>query len=171
MKKANNTIKLTEAKLNKLIKESIHKILKESSTDNNITNMWYEAQELMGAESMLDALYHFLDSDTIANFIQTLKREYELPFNGYDNDDEEEYLNEIGDTPKGNFALNAVRGRRAAKGYRTNMGVKDKAENERVMGMASDTAYKNYSNNKNLGFNNDAGYRYGFDKGVEKYTK
>ena len=91
MKKKNNTIKLTEAKLNKLIKESIHKILKEGYTDNNINNMWYEAQELMGAESMLDALYQFLDCDTIANFVQTLKREYELPFNGYGNDDEEEY--------------------------------------------------------------------------------
>ena len=76
-------------------------------------------------------------------------------------------LNEIGDTPRGNFALNAVRGRRAAKGYRTNMGLNDKAENDRVISMAGDTAYKN----SKLGANNEAGYRYGFDKGVEKYTK
>lgn len=80
-------------------------------------------------------------------------------------------LNEIGDTPRGNFALNAVRGRRAAKRWRTNMGVNDRAENDRVMGMADDIAWKNYRNNRNLGYNNEAGYRYGFDKGVEKYTK
>ena len=80
-------------------------------------------------------------------------------------------LNEIGDTPRGNFALNAVRGRRAAKRWRTNMGVKDRAENDRVKGMADDIAWKNYCNNRSLGYNNEAGYRYGFDKGVEKYTK
>lgn len=79
-------------------------------------------------------------------------------------------LNEIGDTPMGNFALNAVRGRRAAKRYRANMGLNDRTENDRVMGMAGDTAYKNYCNNKNLGLNNYASYRYGFDKGIEKYT-
>lgn len=80
-------------------------------------------------------------------------------------------LNEIGDTPRGNFALNAVRGRRAAKRWRTNMGVNDRAENDRVMGMADDIAWKNFKNNRSLGYNNEAGYRYGFDKGVEKYTK
>ena len=80
-------------------------------------------------------------------------------------------LNEIGDTPRGNFALNAVRGRRAAKRWRTNMGVKDRAENDRVKGMADDIAWKNYCNNRSLGYNNEAGYRYGFNKGVEKYTK
>lgn len=80
-------------------------------------------------------------------------------------------LNEIGDTPRGNFALNAVRGRKAAKRWRTNMGVNDRAENDRVMGMADDIAWKNFKNNRSLGYNNEAGYRYGFDKGVEKYTK
>ena len=79
-------------------------------------------------------------------------------------------LNEIGDTPRGNFALNAVRGRRAAKRYRTNMNAADDAENNRMIGMASDEAWKN-SKDSNMGYNNDAGYRYGFDKGVEKYGK
>ena len=78
-------------------------------------------------------------------------------------------LNEIGDTPKGNFALNAVRGRRAAKRYRTNMNLKDRADNDRVIGIAGDTIYKNYCKNHELGLDNEAGYRYGFDKGVEKY--
>lgn len=80
-------------------------------------------------------------------------------------------LNEIGDTPRGNFALNAVRGRRAAKQYRTNMDTNAKAENNKVMGMADDTAWSNYQKNPKLGYKNDAGYSYGFDKGVEKYGK
>lgn len=80
-------------------------------------------------------------------------------------------LNEIGDTPRGNFALNAVRGRRAAKHYRTNMGVNAEAENNKVMGMADDATWRNYQKNPKLGYHNEAGYHYGFDKGTEKYSK
>ena len=80
-------------------------------------------------------------------------------------------LNEIGDTPRGNFALNAIKGRRAAKHYRTNMGANAEAENNKVFRMADDTAWKNYQKNPKLGYNNYAGYRYGFDKGAEKYGK
>ena len=77
-------------------------------------------------------------------------------------------LNEIGDTPRGNFALNAVRGRRAAKRWRTNMGLKDRAENDRIINMADDIDYKNFCNNRKR-YGNEAGYNYGFNKGVEKW--
>lgn len=78
-------------------------------------------------------------------------------------------LNEIGDTPRGNFALNAVRGRRAAKGYYKNMGAKEKEENNRTMNMADDKMFKNYRKNPKLDYTNQIGYEYGFDKGVDKY--
>ena len=80
-------------------------------------------------------------------------------------------INEVGDTPTGNFLVNAVKGRRAAKRYYTNMNAKDRAENDRVISMADDTAWNNYENNPQLGYHNEAGYRYGFDKGVEKYNE
>ena len=85
-------------------------------------------------------------------------------------------LSEIGDTPRGNFALNAVKGRRAAKGYRTNMGIKDRAENSKMIGRADDEAWKGYKDSLNTpnplrSHNNEAGYNYGFQKGVEKYQK
>ena len=63
-----------------------------------------------------------------------------------------EILNEIGGTPNGNFVLNAIRGRRAAKRYRTNMGLKDRTENDRMINMADDEMYRNYQNNPNLGY-------------------
>ena len=80
-----------------------------------------------------------------------------------------EILNEIGGTPNGNFVLNAIRGRRAAIRYRTNMGLKDRAENDRMINMTDDEMYRNYQNNPNLGYKNESGYLYGFNKGVEKY--
>jgi len=75
-------IKINEDKFNKLI-------LKEGTTDQMVMDMWDEAAGVMGADAMLDALYKFLDTDTIQNFVETLKREYELPI-GQEYDEEEE---------------------------------------------------------------------------------
>ncbi len=78
---------------------------------------------------------------------------------------------EYGNTPQGNFAVNAVRGRRAAQRYYTNMNGKERAENDRVMNSAGDKLFRNYKENPDLGFDNEAGYYYGFQKGLEKYRK
>jgi len=76
-------IRLTESDLHKIVKQSVGKILKEGTTNRGVTEMWYQAQEMMGADSMLDALYAYLDTDTIEGFVQTLRREYELPLGNY----------------------------------------------------------------------------------------
>ena len=72
-------IRLTEGDLHRIVKESVNKIIKEGTTDRDVQSMWDEAQEMMGAESMLEALYDYLDCDTIEDFIQVLIRLYELP--------------------------------------------------------------------------------------------
>jgi hypothetical protein len=81
------------------------------------------------------------------------------------------YINEIGDTPKGNFALNAVRGRAAARPRYHNDkygSVNNKAKQARIASDASDKAWDNYTKNHNLGFHNEAGYNYGYSKGMEE---
>lgn len=81
------------------------------------------------------------------------------------------YLNEIGDTPRGNFALNAVRGRAAARPRYHNDkygSVNDRAKQARIASDASDKAWDNYTKNRNLGFHNEAGYNYGYSKGMEE---
>lgn len=72
-------IRLTEGDLHRIVKESVNRIIKEGTTDRDVQSMWDEAQEMMGAESMLEALYDYLDSDTIEDFVQVLIRLYELP--------------------------------------------------------------------------------------------
>lgn len=72
-------IRLTEGDIHRIVKESVNKIIKEGTTDRDVQSMWDEAQEMMGAESMLEALYDYLDCDTIEDFVQTLIRLYELP--------------------------------------------------------------------------------------------
>lgn len=81
------------------------------------------------------------------------------------------YLNEIGDTPRGNFALNAVRGRAAARPRYHNDkygSVNARAKQQRIASDASDKAWDNYKKNPELGFDNEAGYNYGYSKGIEK---
>lgn len=131
-------LKLTEKDLHNIVKESVMKILKEERD-------WSD-------EEIEDRIDTEANMDDFPADIKSVK----------------ESVDEIGDTPRGNFALNAVRGRRAAKHYRTNMGANAEADNNRIINMAGDEAYKN-SRGKNFSNNNEAGYRYGFDKGVEKY--
>jgi len=60
--------------------------LKEGmTTDNPKYNKWYKAKEMLGADTMLDAIWQYLDVSMIENIIDWLNQDYELW-----NDDEEE---------------------------------------------------------------------------------
>lgn len=81
-------IRLTESDLHRIIKESVKQALNEGHWKSEINEKWNKALEIMGAEQMIDALYTFLDGDTIEEFIEQLERVYELPLS--DNEDEED---------------------------------------------------------------------------------
>lgn len=86
-------IRLNENTLKQIVAESVKRILKESLTTNDPNiNKWYEAQQIMGAENMLEALFVYLDADTIRDFIDILDREYEIW--GYNDVEDEDYENE-----------------------------------------------------------------------------
>ena len=82
------TIRLNEAQLNKLIKESVKKVLREGTTDKTLENAWINAQEQMGAEGFLDALYAALDEDTIRENLEYIDRMYDLGLFAEDVEDE-----------------------------------------------------------------------------------
>ena len=81
-------VKLTESLLHRVINETVQEVINEATWKKSIDNKWAQAEQIMGAESMLSALYSFLDGDTIEEFIEVLEREYEIPF---ENDDDYEY--------------------------------------------------------------------------------
>lgn len=84
-------------------------------------------------------------------------------------------LNEIGDTKRGQFALNAVRGRAAARPRYQNHkynSVPGKAKQDRILSMAGDEAWKGRKETNNVGnreWDNAAnsGYYYGYQKGMK----
>lgn len=83
-------------------------------------------------------------------------------------------LNEIGDSDKGIYALNAVKGRRAAKWYKENMSQSENDKNNEVIGDAEETEAKNKPKNMSAAHHrkvSDDGYNYGFYKGLQKYGK
>jgi hypothetical protein len=113
-------IKITENKLKQIISESVKRILKEGSNSSDDYNNWEQVKECLGCEGMLSELYNYLSCDQISNFINAVDREYELNLSTKNEEVPEEYgeedelyesLNEIGDTPKGQFALGAVKGK------------------------------------------------------------
>lgn len=139
-------IKITENKLKQIISESVKRILKEGSSFKEDYVNWERVKECLGCEGMLSELYNYLSGDQIREFIEGVDREYDLNIyteEGYDEYDEEdelyESLNEIGDTPKGQFALGAVKGKYDFKSmnggdFNTNsqksMDIEDKAYNQ-----------------------------------------
>ena len=82
------TIKLNEAQLNKLIKESVKKVLREGTTDQTLEDAWINAKEQIGAEAFLDALYAALDEDTIRENLEYIDRMYDLGLFAEDVEDE-----------------------------------------------------------------------------------
>ena len=86
-------IKLTESLLNKMINETIKEVISESTSNSNVEDKWLKAIEIIGVETMLNYLYSFLDSDTIADFVEELERVYELPLSEED-DLEDKYYND-----------------------------------------------------------------------------
>jgi hypothetical protein len=141
-------IKITESKLKQIISESVKRILKEGSSFKEDYVNWEKVKECLGCEGMLSELYNYLSCDQISNFINAVDREYELNLSTKNEEVPEEYgeedelyesLNEIGDTPKGQFALGAVKGKYDFKSmnggdFNTNsqksMDIEDKAYNQ-----------------------------------------
>lgn len=76
-----------------MINETVKEVINEATWKKSIDNKWAQAEQIMGAESMLNALYNFLDGDTIEEFIEVLEREYEIPLSEED-DLEDEYYND-----------------------------------------------------------------------------
>lgn len=83
-------------------------------------------------------------------------------------------LNEIGDTPKGQFALGAVRGRAYARPqYQNNKygGLYTRSQQHNIANNAADTSWekrKDLDINKSREMKNaeESGYCYGFEKGM-----
>lgn len=141
-------VKITENKLKQIISESVKRILKENSSLDKDYYEWERIKECLGCESMLSELYNYLSCDQIREFINCVDREYDLnnctqeeEYNKREDENDEIYesLNEIGDTPKGQFALGAVKGKYDFKSmnggdFNTNsqksMDIEDKAYNQ-----------------------------------------
>lgn len=80
--------KISEKQLNKLIKESIIKVLNEGTSDNETIDKWYQVQEAIGAQQMLDCVFNWSSSDQIEQWLQWFEDEEWISF---DNNDDEEY--------------------------------------------------------------------------------
>ena len=83
------TIKLRESELKRMISESVRRALNEGHWDSDVYDKWEQVREMVGDDTMLSELYHYMSSDQIEDFIYDhMDRHYEL---GLGENDEEEY--------------------------------------------------------------------------------
>lgn len=84
----NNTVRLTESQLKKVISESVKKVLTESDRlgwSNDVWGMFEELKEGLGAERLCSEIAGKLDEKTLQMILKRIYMEYN--FNG----DEEEF--------------------------------------------------------------------------------
>lgn len=82
-------IRLSEARLHQIIKENIKKVLKEGMTsDNPAFDKWEQIKETLGAETMVDNIFQYLDSSTLEQLVEWFNQDYDL-FDDYE--EEEDY--------------------------------------------------------------------------------
>ena len=70
--------RITESELKNLVKESVKRVIKEGTTDQQLYNAWDNIMASMGAENMLMAIYNYMPSDEIAEMVRLLKRDYDV---------------------------------------------------------------------------------------------
>lgn len=80
--------KINESKLKQIIRESIVKALNEGTSDEVTIDKWYQVQEAIGAEQMLDCIFNWSSSDQIDQWLQWFEDEEWISF---DNNEDEEY--------------------------------------------------------------------------------
>lgn len=73
-----NAMKLTEQHLSKILRRSINNVLREGAADPAVGNEWNELVDMLGADTVLNDLFQYLDSDTIEDFIMELKNNYDI---------------------------------------------------------------------------------------------
>ena len=73
-------IKLTESDLHNIIKKSVNKIIKEGSTSTEDCTKWNKLTETLGADTMVDELYNYLNEDQIKEFIDWMERMCDLTY-------------------------------------------------------------------------------------------
>lgn len=76
--------KLTKAQLQKIINENIKRVLKEGHWNSDVYDEFSELREALGDDTLISALYDWMDGNEIEEFIQNTKRMYDLDEEDYD---------------------------------------------------------------------------------------
>lgn len=73
-----NRIRLTESQLHRVIKESVNRVLKEGHSSSAVYDEFSRIRAIIGDETLISALYNWLDADSIEEFITHINRMYKL---------------------------------------------------------------------------------------------
>lgn len=76
--------KLTKSHLQKIVNESVKRILKEGHWNRDVYDEFSKLREALGDDTLISELYNWMDSNEIEEFIQNTKRMYDLDEEDYD---------------------------------------------------------------------------------------
>ena len=86
------SFRLSESELKSMIAESVKRALNEGHVDSDVYYEWEQVREMVGDDTMLSELYHYMTSDQIEDFIYDhMNRNYDLGLGDNDNEMDDEY--------------------------------------------------------------------------------
>ena len=85
-------IKLNESEFEKLVKETVKIVLKESATDE-FAEKWFDAVKRLGEETMLVEVFNFFYQDDLERLLDFVDEKYNLGIDLYGN---KSYARELG---------------------------------------------------------------------------
>lgn len=82
--------KISQAQLKNIVAESVKRILKEGHWNQRVYNDWEDVRQTIGDDTFISELYNWLDGDSIEEFLENIKRNYDLGYNEEEEDFDEE---------------------------------------------------------------------------------
>lgn len=77
-------MRLSESKLHSIVRDTIRGVLREGSTNDEVSYKWDEVEELLGSHEMLENIWRYLSEDDIIKILIWFNEDFDIWVNDED---------------------------------------------------------------------------------------
>ena len=72
------TMRLSESKLRRIVRDTVRGVLREDSTNDEVSYKWDKVEELLGSHEMLENIWRYLSEHDIIKILGWFNQDYEI---------------------------------------------------------------------------------------------
>ena len=72
------TMRLSESKLRRIVRDTVRGVLREDSTNDEVSYKWDKVEELLGSHKMLENIWRYLSEHDIIKILGWFNQDYEI---------------------------------------------------------------------------------------------